>query len=111
MWPNPKFAADLVTFTEEIFNGKLHFLCSVVVNELKETTFKNIHQYSFLCTIDHFLKVTSAKNYSLSSGNPWYVINEFEDLKKKCFVLEISRFLCFCEIYRFQNLWRQHKHC
>ena len=26
MWPNP----DLVTFTEEIFNGKLHFLCSVV---------------------------------------------------------------------------------
>ena len=25
MWPNP----DLVTFTEEILNGKLHFLCSV----------------------------------------------------------------------------------
>ena len=23
-----KFFADLVTFTEEIFNGKLHFLCS-----------------------------------------------------------------------------------
>ena len=22
-----KFPADLVTFTEEIFNGKLHFLC------------------------------------------------------------------------------------
>ena len=25
MWPNP----DLVTFTEEILNGKLHILCSV----------------------------------------------------------------------------------
>ena len=24
MWPNPQF-----TLTEEIFNGKLHFLCSV----------------------------------------------------------------------------------
>ena len=23
-----KFSADLVTFTEEILNGKLHFLCS-----------------------------------------------------------------------------------
>ena len=23
-----KFLADLVTFTEEILNGKLHFLCS-----------------------------------------------------------------------------------
>ena len=29
MWPNPQFAVDLVTFTEEILNGNLHFLCSV----------------------------------------------------------------------------------
>ena len=28
MWPNPQETADLVTFTEEILNGKLHFLCS-----------------------------------------------------------------------------------
>ena len=28
MCPNPQFPADLVTFTEEIGNGKLHFLCS-----------------------------------------------------------------------------------
>ena len=27
-WPNPQFSADLVTFTEEILNGKPHFLCS-----------------------------------------------------------------------------------
>ena len=26
--PNPQFPADFVAFTEEIFNGKLHFLCS-----------------------------------------------------------------------------------
>ena len=29
MWSNPQFPADLVTFTEDILNGKLHFLCSV----------------------------------------------------------------------------------
>ena len=29
MWPNLLFPADLVTFTEEIFNGKLHF-CAVL---------------------------------------------------------------------------------
>ena len=28
MWPNPPFPVDLVTFTEEILHGKLHFLCS-----------------------------------------------------------------------------------
>ena len=30
MWPNRPFPADLVTFTEEILNEKLHFLCSVL---------------------------------------------------------------------------------
>ena len=29
MWPNPQETANLVTFTEEILNGKFHFLCSV----------------------------------------------------------------------------------
>ena len=28
MWPNPQETVDLVTFTEDIFNGQLHFLCS-----------------------------------------------------------------------------------
>ena len=28
MEPNPQETADLVTFTEEILNGKLHFLCN-----------------------------------------------------------------------------------
>ena len=28
MWPNPQEPAHLVTVTEEILNGKLHFLCS-----------------------------------------------------------------------------------
>ena len=29
MWPNPQFSEDFITFTGEILNGKLHFLCSV----------------------------------------------------------------------------------
>ena len=32
MWPHPQENADLVTFTEEILNEKLHFLCSVDIN-------------------------------------------------------------------------------
>ena len=28
MWPNRQETVNLVTFTEEILNGKLHFLCS-----------------------------------------------------------------------------------
>ena len=32
MWPNPQETADLVIFTEEILNGKLHFLCNDLCN-------------------------------------------------------------------------------
>ena len=28
MWPNPQLPVDLVTFTEDILNGKLNFLCT-----------------------------------------------------------------------------------
>ena len=34
MWPYSQVTTDLVTFTEEILNGKLHFLCSVLLEEL-----------------------------------------------------------------------------
>ena len=32
MCPNAQFPVDLITFTEEILNGKLHVLCSVSPN-------------------------------------------------------------------------------
>ena len=31
MRPNPQETAGLITFTEEILNGKLHFLCNVTI--------------------------------------------------------------------------------
>ena len=37
MWLNPQETADLVTFTEEILNGKLLFLCSAdCINHLRK---------------------------------------------------------------------------
>ena len=31
--------------------------------------------------------------------------------EKWCFVLKISRFLCFCKMHCSQNLWHHRKHC
>ena len=45
MLPNLRFSADLVAFTEEILNRKLHFLCS----ESKKNVWTN------LSYIQHFL--------------------------------------------------------
>ena len=40
----PQFYADLVTFTEEILNGKLHFLCSENYGKLLMQYFKELSE-------------------------------------------------------------------
>ena len=51
MGPNPQETADVVTFTEEILNGKLHFLCSsILIFFFKKTyapTFQLFQNLSF----------------------------------------------------------------
>ena len=44
MRPNPPETADLVTFTEEILNEKLHFLCSVLCKHPLTQTDKDVKQ-------------------------------------------------------------------
>ena len=36
MWQSPQFPVDLVTFTDEILNGKLHFLCNETLSNKEE---------------------------------------------------------------------------
>ena len=55
MWANPQFPVDLVTFIEEILNGKLHFLCSVSYS----FTIKGLCRECFkiLCIFSLFQKI------------------------------------------------------
>ena len=39
MWKNLQDTADLFIFTKKNFNGKVHFLCSVVSNNLMSNRF------------------------------------------------------------------------
>ena len=56
MWQNRQFSADLVTFTEEILNGKLHFLC--VISSMRQKILrKNTHPF-------HCLKSVRIRSYS-----------------------------------------------
>ena len=45
MWPNPQETADLVTFNEEIFNGKLQFFVQFYINFLNPEIYLN---YQFI---------------------------------------------------------------
>ena len=50
MWPNPQFPADLVIITEEIFNEKLHFLCSggsTIAEKSKMGLFDAMHYFFY----------------------------------------------------------------
>ena len=58
MWPNLQETADLVTFTEEILNGKLHFLCIVISNMLH---FSNMFQKKFLQNFKNIIKDVHSK--------------------------------------------------
>ena len=59
MWPNLRIPADLVTFTEEILNEKLHFLCSdLILIRQRSTTLQNIYDGAF-CKNNYGLRVTN----------------------------------------------------
>ena len=54
MWPNPQFPAHLVTFTEEILDRRLHFLCSVI--GLLKVFEKWFHYFSHIDLLFSFVK-------------------------------------------------------
>lgn len=55
------------------------------------------------------LKVISISKLFLLYSSTSYIMNEFFDLKKECFALEIIRSLCFWSIQKFWNFC-YHKH-
>ena len=56
MWPHPHFSADLVTFTEDILNGKLHLLYNVIVPYRSKDRMLYLHRNE---SIDHWTKSSS----------------------------------------------------
>ena len=60
MWPNPQFPADLVTFTEEILNGKLYSLCSDGYHDKRNYVFINELSHSHLPEIGLFITVATS---------------------------------------------------
>ena len=80
MWPNPQEIADLVTFTKEIFNGKLNF-CAV-----KPVSFRAIYfcihirksiNYTIFCSDE---TCYGRKAQSIKTNHLIYNIKYIEDM-------------------------------
>ena len=69
MWPNPQFPANLVTFTGEILDGKLHFFFSDIK---KEWIVEELHEISKFHLI-FWCRKSLEMQFSLSFG--WIVQN------------------------------------
>ena len=67
MWPNLQSPADLVTFTEEVLNGKLHFLCSALDILVSNVIF----QFSPICSVHWFDFIISG---AASPNNSSYLV-------------------------------------
>ena len=66
MWPDPQETADLITFTEKILNGKLHFLCSKIRKYLYPEK-ENFNETLFNCVVPINLHVLQKKINNLDS--------------------------------------------
>ena len=87
MWPNPQETADLVTFTEEILNRKLHFLCNDNNNYL-------ISIWPLNAASHVLLSVKSQKKFSK-------LLSIFTNLGKVSFQIPLQSFN-FCNVWKLQ---------
>ena len=77
MWPNPEFPADLVTFIEEIFNGKLHSLFSLVIYYFLENATSQTFYRILNVSINIFTKRIFAFYISKVSATPTLLTSHF----------------------------------
>ena len=66
MWPNPQETVDLVTFTEEILNGKLYFLCSVIRSEVYSESYQTSETRLFVEIVTGYKLTIFAKSSMLN---------------------------------------------
>ena len=97
MWPNPQFPGDLVTFTEEILNGKLHFFvqCDTTLkyNIWKSLIEKNLqmkvlaYSLNFIAGFNWFWRDVKHNLYFL--GGLTEVARDW--VHPQCFIFDLKR--------------------
>ena len=90
MWPNSRFPADFITFTEEIQNGKLHFLCGDVIHlpiGLSFTTFLLTH---FILLVSFYTSWKHQKTFSFLMFSRGIERDQWHEMVNR----EMWRYLC-----------------
>ena len=104
MWPNPQFLVDMATFTEEILNWKLHFLCNVLTN---------LNKCYCHCLIDTHWNIHKSNFHT--SSNIFFFYHDFHfcihlDLNETSFFLDTIIF-CKSMVYNKNIFLRRFSKC
>ena len=78
MWLNPQDMADLDTFTEEIPNGKLHFLCFCLDIQISSSS----EMKDFITMKKHPLNTTWSISFYIKCNRKWVTNKQFIDKTK-----------------------------
>ena len=108
---NPQETVDLVTFTEEILNGKIHFLCSdkttsYIVNirvEIKNSEFKNIEFHNFTASIETI--ISTMQEFFFTKVDPVQSITDITLLGFSLILLPGMLVSYYTIIYFFVNFF------
>ena len=98
MWSNPQFPADLVTFTEEILNGKLHFLCI----DWRAFNFRDAGQYISCMWLLHFNLQSKVTPFQIFAGRISKEWPEF--IKDNANISEINIIIAYTTNISFWNI-------
>ena len=101
MWPNPQFPVDLITFTEEILNGKIHF-CAML--HLSVSWFVFYFHHKFRKVYRYFLKSVYCNIwFSLSLWIASYLAwSYFADFVNSMFKIKIT-IVQFVDLTKFNR--------
>ena len=104
MWPDPQEIADLVTFTQEILDGKFHFWCSVkLYRKLPTRRLPEESQINQLVSFTHdkhisfgqvYEKIIFFRDISKAFDKMWHAELLFR-LEKDFILDKISRIMTF----------------
>ena len=100
MWPNPQFPADLVTFTEEILDRKLHFLCSVnscgqyFVFKISLTCKPDVFEICLNLSLISLIKFSTNTSFCVSYDIHYCIVSIVKDIFSKYKQIRIYLQIC-----------------
>ena len=91
MWPNPQDTTDLVTFAEEILNGKLYFWCRAVSEKMTDQNIRPLTDFAQIFWNMFWSRAKSIFQYLFLKFSPTVIKKELSPTEHLFAFIMVSR--------------------